>query len=219
MKNLIQALVKAQSVIQPAEKNAVNPHFKSRYADLDSIMRSIREPLASNGLALTQVISMDEQERMYLTTTLHHISGEEMNCKVLVISQRKDAQGYGSALTYFRRYSITSLLCLVASDEAIEDDGEAAQGREVKTKQPSEVKAPPIDLKKLEQRDLNIAKRLDRLNFMSKKWTKEDLMGLCQCQFGKAGKDLNFEEVEKAFQIVEKHADLNSAMIELDRSK
>lgn len=208
MKNLIQALVKAQAVIQPAEKNAVNPHFKSRYADLDSIMRSIREPLASNGLALTQVISMDEQERMYLTTTLHHVSGEEMNCKVLVISQRKDAQGYGSALTYFRRYSITSLLCLVASDEAIEDDGEAAQGRGVKTKQPSEVKAHTIDPEKL---------RLDRLSFMSKKWTKEDLIELCDGQFGKTGKDLNPQEVEKAFQIVEKHADLNSAMIDLQR--
>jgi|DEB19_MinimDraft_3_1074340.scaffolds.fasta_scaffold20234_4 phage recombination protein Bet len=61
--------------------------------------------------------------------------------------------------------------------------------------------------------------RLHRLSWMSKKWTKEDLTELCHHQFGKAGKDLNFEEVEKAFQIVEKHADLNSAMIELDRSK
>jgi hypothetical protein len=108
-----------------AAKTKVNPHFGSKYADLASIMDAVREPLAANGLAVSQSVANDANG-VSVTTTLLHESGETLVSEPCWLPVgKKDPQGYGSAITYARRYSLASLLGIVADED---DDGNAASG-------------------------------------------------------------------------------------------
>lgn len=132
---LITALAKAQGKIQPAIKDKKNPHFKSSYADLSSIWDACRIPLSENGLAVVQTIENKEKEPV-LVTTLAHSSGQWMRSEMPIITQKMDPQGIGSALTYYRRYSLASIVGVAPDD----DDAEAAQNRNFRKAE--EVKPP-----------------------------------------------------------------------------
>lgn len=119
---LMSALAKAQGQMNPAFKDSTNPHFKSKYADLASIWQACREPLATNGLAVTQTMDL-AGEKQVLVTTLGHSSGQWMKSLMLLPIQKPGAQEVGSCLSYCRRYSLASI-CGVYQDD---DDGEAAQ--------------------------------------------------------------------------------------------
>lgn len=121
---LAGALSKAQGKFKAASKDAVNPHFKNRYADLASIWDAIREPLSSNGLAIVQGAETSGKEAL-VTTTLIHESGEWVQTSIGIPITKPDAQGVGSAITYGRRYGLTSLVGITQDD----DDGETAVGR------------------------------------------------------------------------------------------
>lgn len=118
---LAGALAKAQGAIQDATKNAQNPFFKSKYADLSSVRSTIKDPLSENELALTQFPTVG-QNGVSVETMLLHSSGQFMVASTWVPIAKADAHGIGSALTYARRYGIMSLLCLATED----DDGNAA---------------------------------------------------------------------------------------------
>lgn len=119
---LNKSFVAAQKAFGPALKTATNPHFKSRYADLASVVDAVLEHLNNNGIALTQDIHECENGVKIQTMFLHE-SGEERGFGVLHIPATKnDAAGYGSALTYARRYSLMAA-CGVAPED---DDGQAA---------------------------------------------------------------------------------------------
>lgn len=118
---LAGALAKAQGAIQDATKNAQNPFFKSKYADLSSVRNTIKDPLSENELALTQFPTVG-QNGVSVETMLLHSSGQFMVASTWVPIAKADAHGIGSALTYARRYGIMSLLCLATED----DDGNAA---------------------------------------------------------------------------------------------
>lgn len=119
---LAAALSKAQAQIEGAIKDSTNPHFKSKYADLSSVVDAIREPLAKNGLAYVQTIHQADNAASVATMILHS-SGEWLDCGAIAVPVSKgDAQGYGSALTYARRYSLSAAFGVAPED----DDGNAA---------------------------------------------------------------------------------------------
>jgi hypothetical protein len=118
---LAEALSKAQGQIDAASKGAVNPHFKSRYADLNALREVIREPLALNDLSIVQLPRFGEKE-VEVETMLMHKSGEFIAETLRMPVGQMTAQAVGSALTYCRRYSLSAILNLAADD----DDGNAA---------------------------------------------------------------------------------------------
>ena len=120
---LAGALAKAQLQIEPASKNAPNPHFRSHYADLASIWDACRGPLNTNGLSIVQFPCDGEVGRTGLCTMLLHSSGEYISEVVTTRSQKDDPQGLGSALTYLRRYALAAVVGVTATED---DDGNAA---------------------------------------------------------------------------------------------
>ena len=117
MANVCKALAAAQGKLRKAVKDSTNPHFRSRYADLESVIEAMREPFASEGLAVVQ--SVDEGN---LVTTIFHASGESITSSVPLYIQKQDMQGVGSAITYARRYGLAAACGISQTD----DDGEAA---------------------------------------------------------------------------------------------
>lgn len=119
---LAEALAAAQLEITDPAKDAVNPHFRSRYADLATVLKTVRPVLARHGLAITQTTQVDEQGRLLLVTRLHW-RDEELVGYYPIQPVKADPQGYGSALTYARRYTIQAIVGVAADDD---DDGNAA---------------------------------------------------------------------------------------------
>lgn len=117
------ALVFAQQSIKYAIKDSTNPHFKSRYADLGSVIDAIKLSLNDNGIAFIQTPTESQNGTLALCTRLIHNSGEWIEDVATCPLQKNDPQGYGSALTYLRRYSLASITGLYQDD----DDGEAAR--------------------------------------------------------------------------------------------
>jgi len=129
MKQIATALVKAQKAFGPALKSSLNPHFKSRYADLSACVEAVIEGLNGAGIALIQRTSEDATGVTVETVFLHE-SGEMLECgKLHVPASKQDPQGYGSALTYARRYSLMAA-CGIAPED---DDGNAATRKPIPT--------------------------------------------------------------------------------------
>lgn len=121
---LAAALAKAQGAIQNAKKGSANPFFGSKYSDLADIINAIREPLAANGLSYTQRIVTNDNEECGVEMLLMHASGQWILYDPFFLPVAKvDAQGFGSAATYARRYLLGAAIG-VASDG--DDDANAA---------------------------------------------------------------------------------------------
>lgn len=120
-KNICAALAAAQSEMGKAIKASANPAFRSKYADLASVMEACLPALNANGIAVIQPICQDEAGRS-VKTVLIHDSGETLECAVPLIVGKNDMQGLGSAITYARRYGLMSMAGIAPED----DDGNAA---------------------------------------------------------------------------------------------
>lgn len=117
---LEMALAGALPTLEGAKKNSDNPHFKSKYADLGSVIEAIR-PVAEHGIWFRQVLH--EGERGVTVETLYTGFGATISAGTLFMpADKANAQGYGSALTYARRYALQTAFGLSAED----DDGNAA---------------------------------------------------------------------------------------------
>lgn len=121
IKNLAAALNKAQAEMSGAVKDANNPFFKSKYADLSAVVQAVKEPFANNGLSYTQ-FPIESNGRMGVETILMHSSGEYLSNQFTVNLSKQDAQGAGSAITYCRRYALQAIAGIPSED----DDGNAA---------------------------------------------------------------------------------------------
>ena len=131
---LSAALVKAQAEMSGAVKDSANPFFKSSYADLNSVIKAIKEPFAKYGLAYTQFPYTDDKG-VGVVTRLIHESGEWLECgytlplgfvkKDGVVEPKLDPQAAGSAITYARRYALQAM----AGIPAVDDDAEGAMNR------------------------------------------------------------------------------------------
>lgn len=139
IKELSLALSQAQHSLDKAAKNANNPHYRSRYANLESIWEACGEPLATNGLSVAQLPCDAGDGRIGLETILMHKSGQWIGTKCSVRLTKDDAQGAGSAITYLRRYALASIVGVVASED---DDGNGATQRPQTQQRAPAAKAP-----------------------------------------------------------------------------
>lgn len=133
------ALVKAINAIEGVKKGAANPFFKSKYANLESVIEAAHDALAANGLAVMQGPGPMDGNCITLTTRLIHTSGEWIETDFSLPAGKMDPQAAGSAITYARRYSLMAMLNM----PAVDDDGEASMPRSTK---PGEPKNPNISV-------------------------------------------------------------------------
>jgi hypothetical protein len=120
MKQIATALLKAQSEMSNPKKGSTNPFFKSKYADLNSIREAVIPILNANGISVLQpIVHVDNKN--FVKTILLHESGELMESLTEIIYNKvNDAQAQGSGISYARRYSLQSFVCVGADD----DDGQ-----------------------------------------------------------------------------------------------
>lgn len=121
IKEIAAALPKAQAAITAAMKDATNPHFRSKYADLASVIEAVKPGLNAHGISFLQPVTFAEQG-VCVETILLHTSGEWVSETLVIPVSKQDAQGVGSAISYGRRYGLQSLCGVPAED----DDGNAA---------------------------------------------------------------------------------------------
>ena len=134
MKEIAAALVKAQKGFGPALKTSTNPAFRSKYASLENCIEAVIDSLNDNGIMLMQPTHLCE-DGVIIETLFLHESGEQLSAgKLHVPATKHDAQGYGSALSYARRYSLLAA-CGIATED---DDGNAG------SRAPQEKKAKPV---------------------------------------------------------------------------
>jgi hypothetical protein len=123
MEKIAPAFVKAKREFGPALKDKANPAFRSKYADLGACIDAVEDALLANGIAFFQE-TFEDATGVTVETVFMHESGETMRCgRLHVPAAKQDPQGYGSALTYARRYSLMAA-CGIAPED---DDGNAAK--------------------------------------------------------------------------------------------
>lgn len=118
IKQLAVALSKAQATIEHASKDAMNPHFDKKYADLASVWDACRRPLTENGLSVTQVMVILESGAPALRTVLLHESGEYIDSLMqLALPANANMQHIGSSLSYARRYALAAIAGVAQADD------------------------------------------------------------------------------------------------------
>ena len=126
---LATALSKFQSEVETVKQTSENPYFKSKYASLADIVRTVRPVMGKYGLAITQILE-PTTDQATVTTMLMHQSGQFISSVLSLTPKDSSPQGMGSAITYARRYSYSAILG-IATDE--DDDGNAASLPKPKT--------------------------------------------------------------------------------------
>ena len=139
---LAAALAKAQGQMKFAAKDANNPFFKSKYADLASVIEAIKVPLSANGIAFVQATDF-EDSAVIVETILLHESGEWISGKLRMQPTKNDPQGVGSAVTYAKRYGLQAIAGVPSDD----DDGNAATHPTAPAPKPAPSKPMPAKVK------------------------------------------------------------------------
>ena len=120
---IAKALAAAQAEMSNPGFDSSNPHFKSKFASLAAVRNAVVPTLAKHGIAVVQDVQTVENGVACYTLLLHE-SGQRLTLGPLVMpASKSDAQGFGSASTYARRYALQSVACVVGDDD---DDGNAA---------------------------------------------------------------------------------------------
>lgn len=120
--DLYVALSKAQAEMGGAKKDSINPFFKSKYADLESVWGACRGPLTKHGLSVIQTTKVSPEGVLCVITTLAHSSGQSVSGEFPLIGHKLDPQGIGSAVSYARRYALAAIVGVYQTD----DDGNSA---------------------------------------------------------------------------------------------
>lgn len=173
------ALVAAQKAFGPALKTSDNPHFRSKYADLASVVEAVIDGLNDNGIYLVQK-THDCDDGSVVETVFVHSSGETFSAgRLHVPASKRDAHGYMSALTYARRYSLMAA-CGIAPEDDDGNNAAASPPGQKAMPQPSG-KAPVAP-----KQDIQTDKRLQPLYDQIKKsrealgWTQKEVEQVCQ---------------------------------------
>jgi len=163
MKNIATALASAQANMGKALKQANNPHFRSKYADLGNVMDACLPALNEAGIAVIQPTGEDEAGRYVETILIHGESGESLACRVPLIVSKNDMQGFGSAVTYGRRYGLMAMAGIAPED----DDGNAAAKAAPRNEPKPEKVAPEAIAKAAEYLSAS-----DSLDDLKERWSK-----------------------------------------------
>lgn len=147
--NLATALIAAKHNFKPILKTKTNPHYKSKYACLDSILDAISEALAASDLLLIQPTEIENGIPVLKTILIHAPTGDRFE-SVLPLPVLTDPQKLGSALTYYRRYGICNLLA-ISPDE--DDDGSKCSVSKTEGQKQSNglLSAPAIDVFRIDE--------------------------------------------------------------------
>lgn len=152
---LFKALSLFQGELSPALKTSKNPFYKSNYSDLKECVAVAKPLLPKHGLCVVQTTDYEDDGSVIIVTTLGHLSGQWMSGRLKMVPIKKDPQGYGSVITYGRRYSYCAMLGIASED----DDGNAASN------------------KKVERQKLSADEPIDRVANDRKTWDIDVLMG------------------------------------------
>ncbi len=136
---VLAQLMKAKAEMDTVKKDSTNPFHKSSYASLGAYIEASEQHLTKNGLILVQAVNGTFSQPMIIATLLHPESGQWIKSYMPILNPKNDSQGLGASVTYMRRYSIATLLGLVAED----DDGETASGRGKFDKGPKKATTEP----------------------------------------------------------------------------
>ena len=149
---LINALIKAQSEIESVSKDAKSPAFNSGYATLNAVLLAVKKPLNDNGIYIHQVVS--EHETGVIVETLLYGYGDCIsNGKVYVPAPKNNPHGFGSALSYGRRYSLMVATGVGTTDD---DDGNAAVAARLQEHNQAKVVKPKTTVKDSDSPTINI---------------------------------------------------------------
>jgi len=180
IKQIAAALAAFQAEVKDPARDGENPHFRSKYVQIDGLLAAVRPILSKHGLSVVQSTGGDGQD-ISVTTEIMHTSGEWIRTDALILKAVKaDPQGAGSAVTYGRRYSLSAALGVAWDDD---DDGNAASN-------------PPTKAK---------AKKDSRADYMAKikaamqaqHISAEDGKAICRMKFGaNSTADLNDSELK-----------------------
>lgn len=141
MKHIAAALVKAQKEFGPALKTSTNPHFRTKYADLSACIEAVIDGLNNNGIYLMQ-LNEEREGGVCIQTVFIHESGEQLTAGSLFVpAAKQDPQGYGSALTYARRYSLMAA-CGIAPEDNDANSAKAPAPRPVVVSPPPAAPTP-----------------------------------------------------------------------------
>jgi hypothetical protein len=110
--------------VEAIKKDNTNSHFKSKYFDINGLLEEVLPKLNKHGLILVQRLAANDTGMLLITEVCDAESGESIS-STMKLPEVGKPQEYGSAITYFRRYSLQALLGLMAED----DDGNVASGR------------------------------------------------------------------------------------------
>ncbi len=191
---LASAMAAAFGEIEAATKSANNPHFKSKYADLTGVIEAIKPALVNHGLFFTQHPEPNDKG-VCVETFLHHAGGESLSLgKLFVPANKQDAQGFGSALTYARRYALVTAFGVPVED----DDGNAAS--RVSGRDKAESQMSPPGATKVGDAEWSLLVQLVEA-------TKTDTAKLCTAYNAESLRDFTLTDFANAKTILQKRLD------------
>lgn len=132
---LATALLLAQKSFENVTFDSTNPHFKNKYAGLPGVVEEVKPKLNAQGISVLQFPTEAPEGHLGLVTRLQHESGEFMEATAIVPLPKSDPQGFGSAMTYTRRYGLLSICGIVGEAD---DDANAASGGQRQQQAPRE---------------------------------------------------------------------------------
>lgn len=188
--SLSSAMAAAFAEIEGATKSANNPHFKSKYADITAVIEAVKPALINHGLFFTQHCEPSDKG-VTVETWLHHAGGDSLSLgKLYVPANKQDAQGFGSALTYARRYALVTAFGVPTED----DDGNAAAKSQQSKSKPDTAAREQID------KIMLLAKGVggDQVGGICKAYKVEALTDLTTAQADSVISRLNEKLAEKA---------------------
>lgn len=199
---LAQKLLSVQRKIGAVTKSSSNPHFRSKYADLNEVLDVAKEALNSEGIFITQSPGANEFGKYLETALIDSDSGQQVQGRVFFSGSEENMQKIGAAITYARRFGLVSLLALESED----DDGETAVGRapEVKKSEPAPAKmiskptaaasAPNGTLRKNIDAKISLT---SKVLIDSKRTTGDEVVAMLQAYGVKTKEELNDDQARK----------------------
>lgn len=218
MKEIYKALATVQAQLTAATKSSENAHYRNKYADLAEVWNVWKAVGPSNGLALIQTTRYEHGITL-LVTTLAHESGETITSEYPLLPTKQDPQGYGSAMTYARRYCLAAMVGITQED----DDGNGGSGVGNRDTPPPPPPAPPPAPKATPKQDrvqadtkTGVDAWIDRAN--------QEIDALPTAEAWMAWQKKNQKALEKlSGEYPDKHQDLMSkldeAFVKLDKQR